>query len=93
MKGAGTCIKVIEACMHGRKVIATRFAVRGISQTDTESLGIELFANGREFVDVLDAWMRKADADLQTSQERTRQHAESLWSFDQFANCVRQTFN
>lgn len=93
MKGAGTCIKVIEACMHGRKVIATKFAVRGISQTDAESLGIELFANGREFVDVLDDWMRKADADLLASQERTRQNAESLWSFDQFASCVRQVFN
>ena len=91
MKGAGTCIKVIEACMRGRKVIATKFAVRGISPTDAESLGIELFANGQEFVDVLDAWAGKADADLLALQEQTRQYAERLWSFDQFANCVRQT--
>lgn len=38
--GAGTCIKVIEAALHGRKILATPFAVRGLSDDECESLRI-----------------------------------------------------
>ncbi|MBR1870299.1 MAG: glycosyltransferase [Kiritimatiellae bacterium] len=40
LSGSGTCIKVIEAALHGRFTFATPFAARGIAQDDMERLGI-----------------------------------------------------
>ena len=38
--GAGTCIKVMEAALHGRHVIATPFAVRGLDVSMLNALRI-----------------------------------------------------
>ena len=49
LTGAGTCIKVPEAGLHGRCVLGTPFSLRGIEKGICEELGLYEFINAEEF--------------------------------------------
>ena len=55
--GAGTCIKVPEATLRGRKVFATPFAVRGLSSEQIHKLKIDVSATAMDMVEKLACWI------------------------------------
>ena len=57
LSGAGTCIKVSEATLHGRKVFATPFAVRGVSNENIVSLMIEVSSTAKEMIEKILSWI------------------------------------
>ncbi len=48
--GSGTCIKVLEACVHGRHVLATPFAVRGLTGDKCAELKILVSSTAEDYV-------------------------------------------
>ena len=84
LSGAGTCIKVIEAALHGRKVFATPKALRG-----NENLaGTEKFIDAHEFIHLLDKWFKCLDARA-IEQSRIADYAKREYSFDGFRQSVK----
>lgn len=74
--GGGTCIKVLEAQLHGVKVFGTRVALRGFSEAEIASSGAELFENAGDFVSKLGEWMDKGDAEVLSVRRRILEFAE-----------------
>ena len=66
--GAGTCIKVPEAAMHGRKVFATPFAARGIGDKAIDSLKISVSETPEGMSEMIASWMAQG-CDLRASTQ------------------------
>ena len=57
--GAGTSVKVLEACARQRAVFATPFAVRGIPRTEWAERGITVCRTAEEMADALIRFTKK----------------------------------
>lgn len=87
MSGAGTCIKVIEAALHGRKIFASPFALRGMSCDDKGRLCISEISEAREFaVAIVDF---AGASGLRTRiQQAIADEAVRLNSFEEFSDRI-----
>ena len=87
LSGAGTCIKVVEAALHGRIVFGTPMAFRGY---DTAILhGVEV-QTPLDVVKGLDRLYSLNDAQRSEVEGRTRESAMRLNSFENFSEIVRR---
>ena len=91
LTGAGTCIKVMEACLRGRKVFATPFAARGYNKTEIMNMGIELFMSIDEFEMSLQRWLCTRQDKQKVEQERIMDMAGSTMSLEGFSQIVEMT--
>lgn len=87
--GAGTCIKIVESALHGRKTFVTPFAVRGIAADNLERLGFTPFDGYEDFEDVCGSWMRQPDDVRQACECTIQANAQEYNSFERFARIVR----
>ena len=84
LSGAGTCIKVIEAGLHGRTCLATPVAARG--QTPHE--GLALFEDANALLSLVSDWMGISEPERQKRQRTILELAEQANSFDAFSATV-----
>ena len=87
--GAGTCIKVLEAALYGRKVFATPFGARGLNDDDCTALGITRCSTADEFVDGIDAYLAQDDRDRSRQQIAIAGAAKDKVSYRRFADTVK----
>ena len=88
--GAGTCIKVLEAALYGRAVLATPFAVRGLDAMQRDALGLTVSERPDDYVAALAALIAEDAAARAARQDRIAAAAQTLNSFDRFAQSVRE---
>ena len=84
--GAGTCIKVIEAALHGRSVLATPFAVRGLDTVLQKNLGICSTERPEEMVAILE--QLRLDSQRSLRQDEQAQAAMVYNSPNGFAQVI-----
>lgn len=84
--GAGTCIKVIEAALHGRSVLATPFAVRGLDTVQQKNLGICSTERPEEMVAILE--QLRLDSQRSLRQDEQAQAAMMYNSPNGFAQVI-----
>lgn len=89
MSGAGTCIKVIEAALHGRKIFATPFALRGMSENDKHLLKIGVSDDPNVLSDQIVAWIN-GECNLDVIQHGIAHEASTMNSFDAFSARVSE---
>lgn len=89
--GGGTCIKVIEAQLHGVKVFATPVAVRGFSPTEIDRSCMAVFETSDEFVQQFSSWQSQPVDARQLVRHRILYFAKERNSPIWFARIVRQT--
>ena len=91
LSGAGTCIKVPEAALRGRKVFATPFAVRGISGKDIHDMGISVVGEAQELKSAIIAWMAKSGKARDDENSVIEGKTKSLYSADKLYRIVKAT--
>lgn len=87
--GAGTCIKIVESALHGRRTFVTPFAVRGITAGDLERLGFIPFDGYEDFENSHRIWMRQSADERHEREREIKANAQEYNSFDRFAEAVR----
>ena len=88
LSGAGTCIKVMESCLRGRKTFVTHCACRGYE--NESSLQLQEFSDADDFVKELDAWIAQDDQVKEGTQRAIQAAAEKINSFEDFAAVIRE---
>ena len=89
--GGGTCIKVLEAQLHGVKVFATPVAARGFSPDELAASGTAVFETADGFVRQISDWLSRTPDDRQAARRQIRAFARERNSFARFAETVRNT--
>ena len=87
--GAGTCIKVIESAVYGKKTFATPFAVRGMQEDEISRYGIDVFYGADEFIREFNSWFDKETSARTDCLARIAADARKDYSFDGFRDAVR----
>lgn len=90
LSGAGSCVKVAESALHGRKTFVTACAARGLSADEVTGMGLEVFSSGDDFLQKLDCWASLSPAERSERENRIFENARRINSFDFFAKIVRQ---
>lgn len=88
-QGAGTCIKVPEAVLHGRKTFATPHAVRGMSKTEISDFKIEICHTAKKMTEDLVLWLRKDSTLLEIEQSEIRSAGVKSFSAETFVMAVK----
>lgn len=86
--GAGTCIKVLEACAYGRRNFATAKALRGLMPQEAKSMGASVFADSETFLNDLTAWLELPEHVRAAEQIRIAREGVRYSSFDAFRDRV-----
>jgi len=89
--GSGTCIKVIEAALHGRSVLAAPFAARGLDTRECQDMGVTVCPGADAFCAVVDAWLKLADQQKADLQNGFARNAAEVFSADRFNHAVQET--
>ena len=87
--GAGTCIKVLEAALHGRKVFATPFGARGLNNEECDKLGVLRCSSIESFVDEIDKYLARDSHDRSSLQVAIAREAKDAVSYRRFADTVK----
>ena len=87
--GAGTAVKVLEAALHGRKMLATPFAVRGLDVDQRNLFGISIVSNAEQTLAAIDDFATQDENVRRSSQLRWAHAAQEELSFDAFIRAVR----
>ena len=90
LTGAGTCIKVAEAALHGRKILATPFAVRGLDAARLRALDVTVSECAADYVAALEGLMAEDGAARRDREARTAAAAREANDFEGFARQVRR---
>ena len=90
LSGAGTCVKTIEACKRGRKVLSTACAARGFSGSEMKELGVDVFIDATSFIALLRQWIERPTAARLVRQREILASAEQINSVDEFNRSVRE---
>lgn len=93
LEGSGTSVKVPEACLHGRPVLATHFSVRGISEGDCSSLDIALFDSADSFDRAYSAFAARKPNEIRSHRERQLESARTRFGEENFLGRVKGTLN
>ena len=92
LSGSGTCIKVQEACLYGRKVFSTKFAVRGLDRNALSELEIDIFSNKDDFLSMFSDWYDKKSMD-NTYTNNISNKAIKYINNNEFENSVKYFFS
>lgn len=87
LAGAGTCVKVVEAALRGRAVLATPFAVRGFDGETRRLLGFRVATIASEMVTAVAHLLDNPER--AAAQDRMAEAARAYNSFDRFVKEVR----
>ena len=79
--GAGTCIKVLEAAMHGRKILASPFGARGLDEEDCHALGVVKCKTADDFIVEIEKYMGLPDSEKARMQIGFAQEAAARVSY------------
>lgn len=90
MSGAGTCIKVIEAALHGRKVFATSHALRGYGEDDRVALGQTCCDDPEDLACAIGSFLSLNEAERCSQQAKICAEACRFNSFEGFARKVEE---
>lgn len=91
--GSGTCIKTIEALLHGRCCLATPFAARGWPNDCLDGTnGLAVYRTADEFVELLDNLVMNESARKQR-EETGHHYASKHFGFEGFCETVRLTLS
>lgn len=91
--GAGTCIKVVEAALHGRKVFASSFGARGLSDVDRERLQVSVCESARAFVSDIESFIKLTSNEKTCCQRAIAEEARKVVSYERFAQAVKTLIN
>ena len=80
LSGAGTCIKVVEAALRGRKIFATPTAIRG----NEGIFGAETFRDAKDFMKLLEKWLELPAQIRFTEERKISACAKREYSFERF---------
>ena len=87
--GAGTSIKVLEACAYGRTSVLTRTAYRGFSETLPEEEAVWVADDESTMIEACLRLLKDRDATIRSGQLALDSFTEN-YSFDKFRQQVRQ---
>lgn len=87
--GAGTCIKVLEACVFGRRNFAAPPALRGLPPQDINAMGASTFENAEQFLADLSQWLELGPQARANEQDRIAEAGIRYASFGVFQEAVR----
>lgn len=87
--GAGTCIKVLEACVYGRRNFAAPPALRGLSPQDIKVMGASTFEDAEQFLADLSQWLELGPQARANEQDRIAEVGIRYASFEVFQEAVR----
>ena len=87
--GGGTAVKVIEAIAHGRKVFATRFALRGLTKAQISQAGVVEFSTAQDFTIAFEKWCARPEHGQGLEKEGMRRMIEENYSVPFFEAQVR----
>ena len=93
LEGSGTSVKVPEACLHGRPVLATRFSVRGVSEGDCGSLDIALFDSADSFDRAYSVFAARKPNEVRSRRERQLEFARTRFGEKNFFDRVKGALN
>ena len=93
LEGSGTSVKIPEACLHGRPVLATRFSVRGIPEGDCGSLDIALFDSADSFGRAYAAVAARTPDEIRSYRERQLESARERFGEGCFFDRVKEALN
>lgn len=88
--GAGTCIKVAEAVIRGRKLFATKVALRGYEASWILDSKISEFKDADDFVRELTAFIALKDDGRDALQMQIFEASQNGCAFESFANQVQK---
>ena len=87
--GAGTCIKVLEAAVHGRKVISSFFGARGLDEEECHALGVVKCQDVDDFMDEIEKYLALPDSEKSERQVDFAREASRRVSYERFAESVK----
>ena len=87
--GAGTCIKVLEAALHGRKVFATPFGARGLGNEECKALGVTRCSSAEAFAGEIDKYLALDSHNRSIQQKAIAGNAKNKVSYRRFADAVK----
>lgn len=93
LEGSGTSVKVPEACLHGRPVLATRFSVRGIPEGDCGHLDIALFDSADSFDRAYETVAARTPDEICLCRERQLESARTRFGEENFLDRVKGVLN
>ena len=93
LEGSGTSVKVPEACLHGRPVLATRFSVRGIPEGECGSLDIALFDSADSFGRAYVALSARTPEESRLCRERQLESARVRFGEGIFFDRVKEALH
>lgn len=91
--GAGTCIKVIEAAVFGRKIFATKFAARGLTESQLNRYGIDIFCDAKSFEKLVVRWEVQSFEKKQMQERITFEESNRDYSEERFCQNVESLIN
>ena len=93
LEGSGTSVKVPEACLHGRTVLATRFSARDLSEKDCEALDIAFFDSADSFGRVYATLSGRTSSEIHARRERQLTAARARFGGEAFCNRVKEALD
>lgn len=90
LSGAGTCIKVMESCLRGRKTLVTACAARGYEGEDAVGLQLGVFSDLDSFDREFSSWTAMSEDARVRIENEIALSAGALNSFDNMVETVRR---
>ena len=88
--GAGTCIKVLEAALRGRKIFATPFAVRGLGKDVCDALRICICSKPSNMAIGISDWIESELRSRESEQLLILGSGEKLFAKEAFKSAVER---
>ncbi len=88
--GAGTCIKVLEASLRGRYILATPFAVRGLTAEQCANLQMLVSSTAEDYVKKLDEILSLSEGERSQQQEAIAATFKNYFSIQAFNSSVKK---
>lgn len=93
LEGSGTSVKIPEACLHGRPVLATRFSARDLSEKDCGALDIAFFDSADSFGRAYATLSGRTSSEIHVRRERQLAAARARFGGESFFNRVKEALD
>ena len=93
LEGSGTSVKVPEACLHGRPVLATHFSARDLSEEDCGALDIAFFDSADSFGRAYAALSGRTPSEIHARRACQLAAARARFGGEAFCNRVKEALD
>lgn len=93
LEGSGTSVKVPEACLHGRPVLATHFSARDLSEEDCRALDIAFFDSADSFGRAYAALSGRTPSEIHARRECQLAAARARFGGEAFCKRVKEALD